>query len=65
MEQHTIKNVNNYLNANIYSFLETSDCQCSNLYLNVVHFSTPGLIRHLWQLKTDTFLQPHKASSIS
>jgi hypothetical protein len=32
------KNVNNYLNMNIYSYLETSDGQRSNLYLNVVHF---------------------------
>ncbi len=32
------KNVNNCLNTNIYSYLETSGAQCSNLYLNVVHF---------------------------
>jgi len=32
------RNVNNYLNANIYSFLETSGGQSSNLHLNVVHF---------------------------
>ncbi len=32
------KNVNNYLNTNIYSYLETSGGQSSNLYLNVVHF---------------------------
>jgi hypothetical protein len=38
MEQHTLKNVNNFLNTNIYSFLETSGGQSSNLYLNVVHF---------------------------
>jgi hypothetical protein len=31
--------------------------QSSNLYLNIVHFSTPVLIRHLWQLKTVVFLQ--------
>ncbi len=31
MEQHTFKNVNNCLNTNIYSFLETSDGQSSNL----------------------------------
>ena len=29
---------NNYLNTNIYSSLETSGGQSSNLYLNVVHF---------------------------
>ncbi len=33
-----LKNVNNCLNANIYSYLETSGRQSSNLYLNVVHF---------------------------
>jgi hypothetical protein len=44
------------LNTNIYSYLETSGGQSSNLYLNVVHFLTPVLIRHLWQLKTVVFL---------
>jgi hypothetical protein len=39
MEQRTLKNVNNCLNTNIYSFLMTSGGQKSNLYLNVVHFS--------------------------
>ncbi len=38
MEQRTFKNVNNYLNTNIYSYLETSGGQSSNLYLKVVHF---------------------------
>ncbi len=38
MEQHTFKNVNSYLNANIYSYLEASGGQNSNWYLNVVHF---------------------------
>jgi len=38
MEQHTLKNVNNYLNNKIYSYLETSGGQRSNLYFNVVHF---------------------------
>jgi hypothetical protein len=38
MEQHTLKNVNNYLNTNIFSYLETSGGQISDLYLNVVHF---------------------------
>jgi hypothetical protein len=38
MEQHTLKNVNNCLNINIYSYLETSGGQSSNLNLNVVHF---------------------------
>ncbi len=38
MEQHALKIVNSCLNTNIYSYLETSDGQSSNLYLNVVHF---------------------------
>jgi hypothetical protein len=38
MEQHTLKNVNNCFNTNIYSYLEASGGQSSNLYLNAVHF---------------------------
>ncbi len=38
MEQRTFKNVNNNLNANIYSNLETSGGQSSNIYFNLVHF---------------------------
>jgi hypothetical protein len=38
MEQHTLKNVNNCLNTNIYSYLETSCGQSSYLYLDAVHF---------------------------
>jgi hypothetical protein len=39
MEQRTLTNVNNYLNTNIYSYLETSGGQSfSILYLYVVHF---------------------------
>ena len=38
MEQHHLENVNNCLNTNIYSYLETSGGQTSNLHLNVVHF---------------------------
>ncbi len=34
----------------------SSGGQNSNLFLNVAHFSTPVLIRHLWQLKTVVFL---------
>jgi hypothetical protein len=42
------KNVNKCLNTNnIYSYLETSGGQSSNLYLNVVHFLTPVKIMHL------------------
>ncbi len=38
MEQHTFKNVNNCLNTNTYSYLETSGGQSSNSYFNAVHF---------------------------
>ena len=38
MEQCTLKNVNNYLNTNIYPHLETPGGQSSNLYLNVIQF---------------------------
>ncbi len=38
MEQRTLKNVNNYLITNIYTYLEKSSGQSSNLYLDVVHF---------------------------
>ncbi len=38
MEQHAFKNVNNCLNTNIYSYLETSGGQSSNPFSNVVHF---------------------------
>ncbi len=33
-----LKNINNCLNTNIYSYLETSGGQSSNIYLNVDHF---------------------------
>ncbi len=56
MEQHTLKNVNNCLNTNIYSYLDTSGGESCYLYLNIVHFLTPVLIRHLWQLKIVVFL---------
>jgi len=38
MEQRALKIVYNCLNTNIYSNLESSGGQSSNLYLNVVHF---------------------------
>jgi hypothetical protein len=38
MEQHALKNVNNCLNTNIYSYLETSGGRSSNPYLIVVLF---------------------------
>ncbi len=42
MEKHTLKIVNNCLIINIYSYLETSGGQSSNLYLNVVHIFNIG-----------------------
>ncbi len=56
MEQRALKNVNNCFNTNIYSYSETSDRESSNIYLNVVPFSTQVLIKHMWQLKTVVFL---------
>jgi hypothetical protein len=38
MEQIALKNVNNCLYTNIYSYLETSGGISYNHYLNVVHF---------------------------
>jgi hypothetical protein len=38
MEQRALKNVNNCMNTNIYSYLEASGGQSSNTYSNVVHF---------------------------
>jgi hypothetical protein len=55
-EQHALKNVNICSNTNIYSYLETSGGQSSNPNLKVFHFSTPVLIKHLWQLKMVVFL---------
>jgi len=64
LEQRTLKFVNNCLNTNIYSYLETSGGQSFNLYINVVHFLTPVLIRHLWQLKTVVFLHRYLICAI-
>jgi hypothetical protein len=38
MEQHALKNVRNFLNTSIYSYLETSGDQSSMINLNVLHF---------------------------
>jgi hypothetical protein len=38
MEQRALKNVNNCLFTNVYSYLETSGGISYNPYLNVVHF---------------------------
>jgi hypothetical protein len=37
MEQHAFKNVNNCLNTNKSSYLETPGGQSSNQYLNVIN----------------------------
>ncbi len=58
------KNVNNCLYTNIYSYLETSGGISYNLYLNAVHFSTPELIRHLWQHKTIVILHQYLICSV-
>jgi hypothetical protein len=54
MEQHAFKKCKQLFEYSDY--LEISDGQSSNLYLNVVHFSTAMLIRHLRLLKTVVFL---------
>jgi hypothetical protein len=56
MEQRALKNVNNCLNANIYSFLETSVVKILMHILLLLITLTPELIRNLWQLKTVVFL---------
>ncbi len=38
MQQRALKNVKNCLNANIYSYIETSGGQSYNIYLKAVHF---------------------------
>ncbi len=43
MEQRALKNIHNWMNTNIYSYLETSGGQSSILYLNVVHFFNTGV----------------------
>ncbi len=50
------KNVNNCVNTNINSYLETSGDLSNNQYWMLFIFSTPVFIRHLWQLKTVVFL---------
>jgi hypothetical protein len=57
MEQRSLKNVNNYLNINIYSYVEGHLVFRVIIYIYMWFlFSTPVLIRHLWQLKTVVFL---------
>jgi hypothetical protein len=38
MGEHTLKNVNKFLNTSFYSYLDTSGGQSSNLFLNVAYF---------------------------
>ena len=57
MEQRGLKNVNNCLDTNIYSYLETSSGKSYKICIEMLFFfSIPVLIRHLWQLKTVVFL---------
>jgi hypothetical protein len=42
MEQHALKNTANFLNTNIYSYIETSGGKSYNLYLMERN-------QHLWQ----------------
>jgi len=51
VEQRALKNVNSCLNTSIYSYFETVI-----IYILMLIFSTPVLIRHLWQIKTVVFL---------
>ncbi len=44
MEQHTLKCKQLFEYTNIYSYLETSGGQSSNLFLNVVHFFNTRVI---------------------
>jgi hypothetical protein len=50
------KKYKQWLDTKISFYSETSGDQKSNLYINVVNFSSPGLIGHLWQFKIVVFL---------
>jgi hypothetical protein len=52
MEQRALKNVNTYLNTNIYSYLETSGGQRYILYLKVLHTSNLQLTKNTSNLKS-------------
>ncbi len=43
IEQRALKNVNNCLKTNIYSYLDESEGQSHNLYLNAVHIFNTSL----------------------
>ncbi len=51
MEQHTLKNVNNCWNTNIYPYLDTSGGQNPNLELNVVNFFNTSVLQLLYSAK--------------
>ncbi len=56
-EHRTLKNVKKSLNTSIYPYLETSGgLSCKTIFESCSVFSTPVLIRHLWQLKIVAFL---------
>jgi hypothetical protein len=44
MEQHALKNVNNCLKTNIYSYSDTLGGQSSNLCINAVYFFNTSAI---------------------
>jgi hypothetical protein len=54
--KRALKNVINYLNTNIYSYLETSGGQSFNLYFNVVHFLNTSVNKMSVGAKTIVFL---------
>ncbi len=57
MEQYALKNVNNCLSINIYSYLERHLVVKVLIYILMLFiFSTSVFIRHLWQLKTVVFM---------
>ncbi len=52
MEEHTLKKCKQLLEYQNEIYIETSGGQNSNSYSSIVHFSTPLLVRHRWQLNT-------------
>ncbi len=54
MEKHALKNVSDCWNKNISFYIEISGVQSYKLMLFI--FSTPVLIRQLWQFKTVVYL---------
>ncbi len=56
MEQLAFESVKNWLNTNIYSYLQTSGGKILIYILMLFIFSTPVLIRHLQKLKAVVLL---------